>query len=74
MNGRIKKKYYEAQTPYFRVMRSKSIKMSKKIQLAQEYQKLNPAELQRKLFIKLRALREKIMVSKTNLATTLKKI
>lgn len=73
INGKIKKKYETAKTPYLRVMESKKIDKNTKLMLAQQYYKLNPAKLQRNLFIKLEALEKMIWVSKTNLATTPRK-
>ena len=73
VNGKIRKKYEEAKTPYRRVMESKKIDKKTKLMLAQQYHKLNPAELQRNLFIKTRKLKEMIRVSKIDLATTPKK-
>ena len=70
---KIVKKYGEAKTPYRRILDSKKVGINVKMKLIQQYQKLNPAELQRNLIIKLRALKSKITVSKTNLATTLEK-
>jgi hypothetical protein len=69
--GKIIKKYGEAKTPYQRVIESMKVNIKVKMKLMQEYQKLNPAELQRNLTIKLKALRKKVSVSKINLASTL---
>lgn len=68
--GKVKKHYGKAQTPYARVMASKKIGKRVKIKLAQEYYRLNPAELNRNLHIKLERLKKMISVSKTNWATT----
>lgn len=73
IEGKIRKKYEEAKTPYKRVMESKKVNKRTKLMLAQQYYKLNPAELQRNLFIKNRKLKEMIRVSKIDLATTSKK-
>jgi hypothetical protein len=73
IDGKVKKKYETAKTPYLRVMESNKVDRKIKLMLGQEYYKLNPAELQRNLFVKLEALEKMIWVSKTNLATTLRK-
>ena len=65
------KKYEEARTPYERVMKSKKVNRKTKLMLAQEYYKLNPAELQRNLHIKIESLKKMIRVSKLNHATIL---
>lgn len=70
VNGRIIKKYEKARTPYQRVLNSKKINSETKRKLRQEYDKLNPAQLQRILHIKLQKLNKMLSVSKTNLATT----
>jgi len=70
VNGRIIKKYEKAGTQYQRVLNSKKINSETKKELRQEYDKLNPAELQRILHIKLQKLNKIFSVSKTNLATT----
>lgn len=70
VGGKIKKKYGKAKTPYARVMESKKVDKKIKLLLAQQYYKLNPAELQRNLFIKIKKLKQMILVSKTYQATT----
>ena len=70
VDKKIRKKYGKAMTPYHRVIESKSLGTEIEMNLIQEYNKLNPAELNRKLIIKLKVLNEMVMVSKINLATT----
>lgn len=70
INGKIVKKYGKAKTPYQRVLESKKVDKSTKLSLKEEYSKLNPAELQRNLHIKLQKLNEMVSVSKLNQATT----
>ena len=68
--GKYRKKYGKAKTPYERVLESKKIDLEIKIKVVKQYTHLNPAELQRNLFIKIQRLKKMISVSKTNLATT----
>jgi hypothetical protein len=49
VNGRIKRTYDEARTPYQRLMESRQIDRKTKQQLKATYEALNPAELQRRL-------------------------
>lgn len=70
IGGKVKKKYGKAKTPYQRVLDSKNIDVKIKMKLMIEYSKLNPAQLQRNLHIKLTKLNEMISVSKLNHATT----
>lgn len=46
---KIKKKYDEAQTPYQRILKSKSINKKVKAKLKTQYAKLNPAKLKRNI-------------------------
>jgi hypothetical protein len=48
-NGRIKRTYDQARTPYQRLMESRQIDRRAKQQLKVTYKSLNPAELQRRL-------------------------
>lgn len=45
----MKKKYDQARTPYRRVLESPSISQQAKEKLKQEYDKLNPVQLQREI-------------------------
>jgi hypothetical protein len=49
VNGRIKRTYDQAHTPYQRVMESRQIDRKAKRQLKATYETLNPVELQRRL-------------------------
>jgi hypothetical protein len=49
IGSKIRKKYDEAQTPYQRVLSSPDVSKEAKKQLRSQYQKLNPAELKRKI-------------------------
>ena len=49
VNGRIKRTYDQARTPYQRLMESRQIDRKSKQQLKATYESLNPAELQRRL-------------------------
>jgi hypothetical protein len=49
VNGRIKRTYSEARTPYHRLVESRQIERKTKQQLQAIYESLNPAELQRRL-------------------------
>ena len=69
INGKYKKQYERAQTPYQRVMDSKQVGLAVKMKLMGEYKKLNPAELQRGMTRKLSRIRELIWVTKLNWAT-----
>lgn len=64
IDGKYKKKYGEAQTPYKRVLKSKKVSLAVKTKLIKQYEKLNPAELQRNLTIKLKALKKMIRCQK----------
>lgn len=68
--GKYRKRYGVAKTPYERVLESKKIDLKIKAKLIKEYNQLNPAELQRNLHIKIKRLKKMLSVSKTNLATT----
>jgi len=70
VNGRIRKKYGKATTPYQRLLKSKKITLVTKTRLIKLYRGINPAELQRTLLVKLQKLNKMISVSKTNQATT----
>lgn len=52
--GKITKKHERAQTPYQRILKSDTIPQETKDKLKEQYQRLNPAELQRSLQKKLR--------------------
>ena len=49
VNGRIKRVYDQARTPYRRLMESRQVDRKSKQQLQAIYDSLNPAELQRRL-------------------------
>ena len=49
IGSKIRKKYDEAQTPYQRVLSCPDVSKEAKKQLRSQYQKLNPAELKRKI-------------------------
>jgi hypothetical protein len=49
VDGRIKRKYEKARTPYERLLSSGQITKKAAQQLRLQYQQLNPAELRRKL-------------------------
>ena len=55
-NGRIKKKYDKAKTPYLRLMESDKITKEKKEELKKIYDSLNPAKLKREIDAKLKLL------------------
>lgn len=56
IKGKIYRKYGEVKTPYERMMESDQIKKEKKDELRKTYDSLNPAELKRKIDIKLEKL------------------
>jgi hypothetical protein len=62
----VAKKYYEAKTPYRRVLECPDIDDEKKKKLKLIYDKLNPADLKRKIsalqdrLLKLNALKQKV--------------
>lgn len=58
IDGKPKKQYEEARTPYQRVLQSKEISSAVKQRLRAQYQSLNPAELQRSLQKKLKKIRQ----------------
>jgi hypothetical protein len=68
--GKMTKKYDEAKTPYKRVLLDKTVSLKVKGELMQIYKKLNPAELDRNLSIKLAKLKKMISVSEINLASS----
>lgn len=75
VNGKSKKSYEEAKTPYQRVLESDKISQDIKDNLIKEYRRLNPADLQRSLKRKLNKIKdyqknEERMVTLLNLATT----
>jgi hypothetical protein len=70
IDGKTKKKYHTAMTPYQRLMESLVISTKKKQGLREQYERLNPAELQKGLQAKLGQLKKMISVTVTNLATT----
>mgnify|MGYP001616128487 CR=1 FL=1 len=74
INGRVKKVYEVAKTPYLRLIESDKILEEVKTKLKVEYQRLNPAELQRNLVNKLRQIREYCSVTVSNQATPPKKV
>ncbi len=56
INGKIRKKYEEAKTPYHRLMESQGVKQETKNKLTAIYEVLNPAELKRQIDKKLKML------------------
>jgi hypothetical protein len=66
VNGRIKRTYDQARTPYRRVMESHQIGRKTKQELKATYESLNPAELQRRLS-DLREQLEKVSAAKSEI-------
>jgi hypothetical protein len=66
VNGRIKRTYDQARTPYQRLMESRQMDHKTKRQLKATYQVLNPAELQRRLS-QLREQLEIVSAAKSDL-------
>lgn len=58
VDGKTRKQYEEAQTPYQRVLKSKSVSREVKQQLRNQYESLNPAELQRSMEKKLQKIKK----------------
>ena len=56
INGKIRKNYDKARTPYQRLMESEQISFQTKQELMKTYESLNPAELKRKIDAKLQLL------------------
>jgi len=65
-NGRIKRTYDQARTPYQRLMESRQIDRKTKQELKVIYESLNPAELQRRLS-DLREQLEKVSAAKSEI-------
>ena len=74
VNGKVRKVYEEAKTPYLRLMESDKISTEIKDKLEEEYMKLNPARLQRNLRKKLSKIKEYSSVTVSNHATPLEKL
>jgi hypothetical protein len=70
INGKVKKIYEEAKTPYQRLMESDKISKEVKDKLKEEYERLNPAALQRSLKRKLDKIQDYRSVTIFNLAMT----
>jgi len=70
INGKARKVYEEAKTPYQRIIESDKISQEVKDRLTEEYQRLNPAALQRSLRRKLDEIKDYRLVTLLNLATT----
>lgn len=68
VNGKNRKAYEEAKTPYKRLMESDKISKDVKVTLKKEYMRLNPAELQRNLRKKLKLIKDYRSVTIFNLA------
>lgn len=66
VNGRIKRTYDQARTPYQRLMESRQIDRKTKQQLKATYESLNPAELKRRLS-ELREQLETVSAAKSEL-------
>lgn len=64
--GHVTKQYYQAQTPYHRVMESDKIPQETKEQLCRQYQQLNPVALQRTLKKKLDTIYRLMKQKKTH--------
>ena len=73
-NGKVKKTYEQAKTPYQRLMESDKITKEIKDSLTKEYMRLNPAELQRNLRKKLDQIKDYRLVTVLNHATPPKKL
>lgn len=58
VDGRVKKQYEEAQTPYQRVLKSKTVPREVKQRLRKQYGSLNPAELHCSLQEKLKKIKK----------------
>jgi len=71
VNGKTKKKYETAKTPYQRLIESDKISKEVKDKLTKEYNRLNPAELQRNLRKKLMKIKDYCSVTVFNQATSL---
>jgi hypothetical protein len=56
--GKTKKQYEEARTPYQRVLQSSSVSREVKQRLREQYKRLNPAQLHRSLQAKLAQIRK----------------
>ena len=67
VNGRIKRTYDQARTPYQRLMESRQIDRETKQQLKATYESLNPAKLQRSLS-QLREQLEAVSAAKAEIA------
>lgn len=70
VNGKVRKVYEKAKTPYQRLMESDKISEEIKGRLTKEYQQLNPAHLQRNLKKKLTKIKDYRSVTIFNLAMT----
>lgn len=70
INGKNKKVYEKAKTPYQRVLESDKISKDIKDRLTEEYERLNPAALQRSLRRKLDKIQDYRSVTILNLVTT----
>jgi hypothetical protein len=70
INGKVRKVYEEAKTPYQRLMESDKISKEVKNKLRATYIRLNPAQLQRGLKRKLEKTKDYRLVTQLNLATT----
>ena len=62
-NSRYRKKYNDPQTPYQRLLESKSIDSDTKDELISQYEKLDPFELKAKIERKLKAIFKLITVT-----------
>lgn len=69
IDGKVRKVYEEAKTPYQRVMNSDKIAKVVKNRLTEEYKRLNPAALQRSLKRKMDKIKDYRSVTLLNLAT-----
>ena len=70
VDGKVRKVYEEAKTPYQRLIESDKISKEVKDKLMREYRGLNPAKLQRNLRKKLDKIQDYRLVTVFNLAMT----
>lgn len=63
VDGKYRKKYETAKTPYQRILESKTIPKDVKTKLKLEYESLNPAALQRSMEVKINKIKKLISVT-----------
>lgn len=64
INSKYRRKYDKARTPYQRILECENISQEKKMELALQYQKLNPFELKKIIEKKLRKIFQYVSVNK----------